>query len=221
MDELRLRQATIDDLSFLVTASRAAERLPNGDGDGIYERVYGLTNEEVDRFFSETLAQDTKDNQLTFKTFNVIVLGAQPVACCSAWVEAQSGQPSGLKVAMAVSRFLGAGRWRDRSASSTTLAKCAPRRTSGALQLETFYVVPDCRGKGLAGRLIEGVVERFSCAGRAPSLAEISLLRENKAAAAAYTKAGFEPGLSPATTDEQFFALTGSRGFLQMRRVLP
>jgi GNAT superfamily N-acetyltransferase len=220
MDELRFREATIDDVGFLVTASKAAERLPTG-GDGMYQRVYGLTNEEVDRFFTETLAQDTKDNQLTFRTFNVLVRGAQRVGCCSAWVEAQSGQPNGLKVAMAVSRFLGAERWRGRSTSSAVLAKCAPKRTPGALQLETFYVVPEDRGKGLTARLIQGVVKRFSDAERPPPLAEISLLRENQAAAAAYAKSGFEPGWSTADTDEQFLALTGSRGFLQMRRVLP
>lgn len=51
-------------------------------------------------------------------------------------------------------------------------------------------------------------------------MAEISLLKENHVAAAAYAKSGFEVTWSTPDIDEQFFALTGSRGFLQMRRVL-
>src|SRR5436190_7874094 len=125
-DDLLFREAAIDDVPFLVIASRNAEQLPNGDGDGMYERIYGLTHEECDRFYAETLAQETKDNQLTYRTFNVLTRGDRTIGCCSAWVEAQSGQPSGLKLAMAVSRFLGAKRWRERTPSSATLAKCAP-----------------------------------------------------------------------------------------------
>ena len=79
-DDLLFRGATIDDVAFLVTASRSAERLPIGDGSGMYERVYGLTREECDRFYMETLAQETKDNQLTYRTFNVLTRGVRSIS---------------------------------------------------------------------------------------------------------------------------------------------
>lgn len=220
MDEFQFRDATVDDVDFLATATNAAERLPNADGAGMYERVYGLTSEECDRFLRETLAQETRDNQLTFRTFGVLMRGSRPVACCSAWVEAQGGQPSGLKLAIAVSRFIGSKRWRERNSASAVLARCSPKRTPGALQLETFYVEPGSRGMGGTGRLINDVLRKFMGTEEPPSVAEISLLIENQAAAAAYAKSGFDVAWSAPDTDEQFLALTGSRGFVQMRRVL-
>lgn len=218
MGTIVFREATARDADFLVKAVRRAEQVPLGENRCMYECIVGLTGEEVDRFLSEMLSQDGSDHQLTFRTFCVLANEDVPVACCAAWIEAGKGVPSGLTVAMALSRFIGTKRWRERAPTIGALAACAPRRTPLALQLESFYVEPAFRGHGATTQLIEGVAQTLAHAGRLPESAEISLLQENRGAASAYLKSGFEVAWTTPHIDERLRALTGSNGFLQMRR---
>ena len=221
MDAPRFREATALDAGFLAKAVRQAEQVPLGEGRCMYERLVDLTGDEIDRFLVDMLSNDGSDHQLTFRTFSVLEQSGVAVACCAAWIEAARGRPSGLSIAMALSRFIGIKRWREHASAIGVVAECAPRRTPMALQLESFYVEPAHRGRGATSRLIEGVLTTFADAGRLPAFAEISLLQENRDAERAYSKAGFEVVWRTPLVDERLRALTGSDGFVQMRRALP
>jgi GNAT superfamily N-acetyltransferase len=221
MDDLHFRPATRLDVGFLVKAVRAAERVPVGEDDAcIYETVFGFTHDEVDRFLTESLSEEGDGSPLTFRTFFVLEAGGRPVACCSAWVEAAGGAPSGRITAMMISRFLGSARWRECMPAVRALADSVPPRTPGAAQLESFYTDPEYRRRGATHHLIEGALRALATGSAAPGIAEINLLRENEAAARAYAKSGFEVVSSTAPTNALLERLTGSRGFIQMRRSL-
>ena len=208
------------DLDFLVSAVLAAEQVPSLEEVCTYERVFGLTRDECKQFLRETLSLETAGHQLARQSFHVIAYKGKPVACCSAWIEAADGQPSGLKVAMILSRFLGTSRWRAHASSVSVVASCSPKRTAGALQLETFFVEPQHRRNGMTGQLIEYAIVEHSNASSAPEHAEITLFRENEQAARAYVRAGFELVWETTIDTASLESLTASKGFLQLRRSL-
>lgn len=220
MELARFRPATVEDVDFIAEGVRIAERVPASEDLSVYEAVFGFTRAELDRFLSSTLTQDGGDYPLTFGTFFVLEREGSPVACCAGWIEAAHGVPSGHIAAMAISRFLGGKRWRERAPFIRALAESAPPRTPMALQLESFYTAPDFRGRGSTRRLIEGAIADLAPNAASPAIAEISLLAENRQAAGAYSKAGFESAWSTPSVNEVFRGLTGSRGFIQMRRNL-
>lgn len=220
MNTARFRAATAEDADFLAEGVRIAERIPATDDLTVYEAVFGFTREELDRFLASTLGEEGGDYPLTFGTFFVLEREGIPVACCAGWVEAVHGLPSGHLTAMQISRFLGTKRWRERAQFIRALAASAPARSPMALQLESFYTAPQFRGRGSTRRLIEGVLGVLAAGEGSPRTAEISLLVENRPAAGAYAKAGFEPVWTTPLVDGLFREVTGSRGFLQLRRLL-
>lgn len=215
---LTFRAATPDDVGFLVDAVRISERVPIGRETSLYESIFGLSREEVDAFLAESLLQDVGGCQLSYRTFHVLADGERPVACCSAWVEAARGAPSGRLVAMTISRFIGVARWKARMMAIRALSASVPSRTPMTLQLESFYTRPEFRGQGATSHLIDGAIAALASRDVRPRTAEISLLAENVGAARAYMKSGFEHVWSTSPGNPRFRELTGSAGFIQMRR---
>jgi GNAT superfamily N-acetyltransferase len=220
MHELVFRPALVSDVAFLTRAICAAERLPLAEPCTMYERMFGMTPVELDAFLTEALVSDGVGHQLTVRSFNVLEASGKPIACCAAWIESASGQPSGLKTSVLVSRFLGATRWRACASAIRAVGRNAPRRTALSLQLETFFVEPAHRGRGLTRQLIEESVVSV-LRESSPGAAEIVLLRENVHARAVYEHCGFSLAWQTDVRDAEFEALTGSTGYLLLRRALP
>lgn len=202
-------------LPFVINSVLAAEAVPLGMS--MYEAVFGISAEELRDFLAETLAYDARERPLSLGSFRMFAAGDEPVACCASWVEPRDGTASGAWVAMALSRFLGIDRFRSRGREIRLLSEVAPKRSPGALQLESFFVLPEYRGQRLSQRLIT------ECLKNAPlgtEKAEISLLAENSAALAAYASAGFIENWRSEAKAEAFEELTGSRGFVQLSRTI-
>ena len=139
------------------------------------------------------------------------------MATCAAWVEAQDGVASGFKVASAICFELGMEKWAAAKEKIKLVSASSPTRTPGFLQMETFYVVPSARGRGVTTVLIREVLAQFSKKGISFPGAEISLLDGNSAALKAYQKAGFSQAWKTPAPSEALSELMGSRGFVQLR----
>ena len=198
-------------LGFIIDAILAAERVPIGRT--MYESVFGISVDELRLFLSETLMQDSIGRPLSLGAFRVLTEGGEPIACCAAWVEPRDGMASGTWTAMALSRHIGMSRFRSRSGAVRTLAEVSPRRSPGILQLESFFVRPEYRGRGLTRRLID---ESLRADDTGNVRAEIGLLEENSSAMGAYSAAGFVECWRTRSSTDAFYSLTGSRGFVQL-----
>ena len=220
MMEYSNRPASKADTAFLVAAVLEAERAPGFPVECVYERLFETTRAQTTDLLTYALESDARAHQLDINSFHIIEFNEAPVACCSAWVEAHDGQPSGLKLAMLFSRWLGLRKWRERAAYISCFAACSPRRTEEALQLETFYVDPNHRRKVLTKRLIDSAVARHARDSSNIVRCEISLFMENTVALAAYERAGFK--LTWRTTGDAscLIQIAGSKGFLQVSREL-
>lgn len=206
--------ASVHHRDFLVEAIMSAEQVPSGLS--MYEVIFGMTCDEVREFLREALSADMSGRPLSLSSFRLVTDGDRPVGCCASWVESIESMASGAWIAMLLSRHLGVSRFRSCGTAIRSLADAAPKRSPGALQLESFFVLPEYRGRGVARRLITGCL---SLAPVAVAKAEISLLIENTPALAAYSGAGFvECWRSPIASGE-FFSRTRSSGFLQLQKL--
>lgn len=220
MSGFDVRTAQLDDIPFLVEAIRESERLSGDSNECMYRRIYGLTETEVTKLIVETLSSETEGHQLSLGSFLVVSHDYAPVGCCAHWIEQAGVRASGTRLAMIISRSIGLSRWRARAAAVRTLSASAPPRSVGALQLESFFVTPEFRGRGIVRKLVEAAITSVERLESPPSFAEISLLVENEPATRAYYKIGFEPVIGASMASEQFAELTGSGGFIQLRRSL-
>ncbi|TXT39547.1 MAG: hypothetical protein FD135_2091 [Comamonadaceae bacterium] len=218
MDDLFFRKATLADLPFLITAVKAAEKL--GTAGCTYEMLFLLSAAEVDALLNQALSIEGDDYQLALSTFFVYTRGGVPVACCSSWIEAAEGIPSGFKMAAVLSDLLGFEKWIDAKAAIKAFADATPKRTAGALQMETFYVEPSCRGQGLTARIIDSVIRRFDSVVVPAKIAEITMLEGNAEALRAYQKAGFHIHCKGEPGNALFRTLTGCTGFIQLHKMI-
>jgi len=218
MDDLVFRNATPADLPFLITAVKAAERL--GTASCTYEKIFLLSAAEVDALLEQALSIESGGYQLALSTFFVYARGGVPVACCSSWIEAADGVSSGFKLAAVLTDLLGFEKWLDAKDAIKAFAAATPQRTAGALQMETFYVEPSCRGRGLTERIINSVIGRFDRVVTSAKIAEITMLEENANALRAYQKAGFHIHRKGIPGDALFQTLTGSAGFIQLQKTI-
>jgi ribosomal protein S18 acetylase RimI-like enzyme len=220
-ESVALRPAVLSDAPFLTKAILAAEELPLPDANiTMYERIFMMERDEVAQMIRDAVLQDGRGHQLTWRTFNVLEVEDRAVATCAAWIESAFGPPSGVSVAMIVSRFLGQRRWRTCTSLVKQLSAAVPRRTPGSIQLESFFVAHDVRGSGFVSRLIDGALERLAESSARVSQAEIILLRENARAKRAYERAGFFVADESPDASPEFQTLTGSKGFVLLRRSL-
>ena len=218
MNDLVFRKATPADLPFLIAAVKAAEKL--GTASCIYEKLFLLSAAEVDALLNQALSIEGCGYQLALSTFSVYTRGGVPVACCSSWIEAADGIPSGFKIAAVLSDLLGFEKWIDAGAAIKTFADAIPLRTTGALQMETFYVEPSCRGQGLTVRIIDSVIRRFDSVVTSAKIAEITMFEGNAEALRAYQKAGFHIHRKGEPGNALFRTLTGSAGFIQLHKTI-
>ena len=216
MDDLVFRKASPADIPFIIAAVKAAEKL--GAESCTYEKLFLLSAREVDALLKQALAIDSGGYQLALSTFFVNSRAGVPVACCSSWVEAEDGMPSGFKLASVLCDLLGFEKWLGAKNAIKAFADATPQRTAGALQMETFYVEPSCRGHGLTTRIIESVISHFGNVVAPGTLAEITMLDGNSGALRAYQKAGFQIHRKGVSGNALFRTLTGSDGFIQLSK---
>ena len=210
-----VRLAGAGDIPFLVRGILAAEQVPRFAPVTTYERHFRLTRDEVEQFVAGALAEALSGHQLALSAFRIAECDGEPAGCCAGWIESTS-RASGLSVAMLLSRFLGATRWREAQPAVRMLRAVTPVRCGGALQLESFFVHDRFRGLGVASRLIEHHVAAHLPSLAAPATAEIILYSENAPAARAYARSGFTRGARSDQLAADVQEALGSEGLLKL-----
>jgi GNAT superfamily N-acetyltransferase len=213
-----LRKARESDIPFLILAIRSAESSGARSRKTTYEMLYSLNEEELPGILRNALMSRCPGHQLDLDSFYILEEKGNAVATCAAWMEAQDGVSSGFKLASIFSNQLGMKRWRAAKEKIQALAEAMPEKTPGTLQLETFFVVPEYRGRGLTSVLIESILAEFKKQGVSGVTAEIMFLHSNNSALQAYKKAGFQVCGMSTSANRLFLEVTGSSSFVQVFR---
>lgn len=182
--EIHIATATAADIDFVISGIIAAEK--SGSELLPYTGLFGLDESATARLISDIMEEEIEGQEWYLPHFSILYVNNSPAACLSAWTEGETGLSSGQLKAQAMAWFLGE-KWMAAGAQLELLKQLQLPRLQGALQLECIYTHPAFRGQGLAGRLIEFVLDRQP----EGQVAEIQLLSSNEKALHSYTKCGF------------------------------
>jgi hypothetical protein len=209
------RRATRADLEFITTTIIEADK--SGTPATLYERVFDLAPADLTRLLRQVLQEDIAGSELYCESFWLAIEAGQPVAGLATWVEGADGLPSNLIRANLLSSALGMSRWKLAEPRLRALSSIEIRRTPGALQLESVYVVPSRRGKGLVGELIAHALAHVE-----PGilLAQVLVAVGNLRSERAFSKAGFEVSARTIASEAALKELFPGEGRLLLERAV-
>jgi GNAT superfamily N-acetyltransferase len=186
---MRFREASPEDRPFIIESVLAAER--SGTARSLYEALFGIDESQTREMLNAMLDEDLPGSELSLGSFTVACEGDECVAACAAWVEGNGMQSSRMLKSLLLSRAVGAEAWSRAAPRLAALEAVEIGREPGALQLESIYVAPDHRGRGLIASLLSHVVESQQVANPGLKRAQILSILENQSSAKAFERAGF------------------------------
>jgi ribosomal protein S18 acetylase RimI-like enzyme len=182
-----------------------------------YCRIFDLDECDFHDRLASMLREDLEGQELCISGFLVAVMDDEPVGAVAAWIEGASGAPSSILKANLLLQAIDRDRMRAAQRHFRKLADLTIPRDEGALQIESVYVRPRGRGRGIAGRLIQCHLAELGPAAVAGK-AQVILTATNQTARSAYVRSGFRPSAERWSSDESLLSLVPSLGKLLMER---
>jgi ribosomal protein S18 acetylase RimI-like enzyme len=214
---MHIRRAVAEDATFLVEAICEAEKA--GTDRLSYCRIFDLSEEDFRHRLEGMLLEDLTGQELCISDFLIAEIDGEIVGACCAWVEEASGSPSTILKANLLLFGIEAEKIRAAKERFGWLAQLSIEREPGAIQIESVYVRPRGRGRGIAVRLIERHLRELQPSAPAGK-AQVILTTTNDTARHTYTKAGFRLAVERHSTDVRLLDLVPSLGKLLMERPL-
>lgn len=190
MSVLHIRPATEADVPFLVWVVKTAEA--SGTDVISYQRLFDLTDTELDDLLTNALAEEVDGCDLSYQNYVVAEWMGERVGACAAWIEADDYAPSHLIKGQMLAWVLGNDRLQAAREKIDLINEVNVLRDPGTLQLESFAVVPEHRGKGITRAMIQHHIDQYK--NKRPELqyAQIAMMSSNLQGLRAYEKAGFQ-----------------------------
>lgn len=189
IEKINIRQATANDIPFLVECIVAAEK--SGTDKLSYCTIFDLTELELRVTLSEMLAEDIIGQELCVSGFLVAQVGSELAGAVCAWVEGAERKPSGILKSNLLLHFFGQQKIRLAAENLKLIEELALPRTRGALQLESVFISTKYRGRNVCGSLMSAHFDAARQKYPEIQKAQIMLTRTNDRAYSAYKKSGF------------------------------
>lgn len=190
MDDFIIRQATSDDIPFLVDTIIEAEK--SGTSILTYTTLFGLTETKARKYIAKMLEEEIDGCELSVSGFILAEKNFEIVGAVGAWVEGSEGVPSNILKGNLLSYVLPASCLEKAVSLNKVVRDLHIEYVQDTIQIGLVYIAQEARGKGLVPLLIDHKIsllrERFPDAGEV----YIQVFGNNLQAIRAYEKAGFE-----------------------------
>ena len=208
---MQIRQASQEDASFLAKAILIAGRAHVAKG--IWEVILGGTEEEsLDFLYHISI---TKIPHLFHYSFYLIAEdGDTPIGSLGGYDPGISGYHALQQAIPEVVEKLGlpaqsANGSQERAAR---ILACLPKEIAGAWVVDSVAILPEYRGKGVAAKLLDAILEKGKTQGH--SKAQVNMYIGNEPALHLYRKSGFE--IIEEKRDDYFEKNLGSPGMVRL-----
>jgi hypothetical protein len=159
MTEFDLRNATIDDVPFLVDTIVEAEK--SGTDKFSYSTVFGLSEESARKYISDMLLEEVDGCELSISSFLVAEKNGKIAAALSAWIEGLNGIPSSILKGNLLNYIMPKECFVKATLINPIIREMHIEYTSNSIQLGAGYVSKEFRGNNLIGVLNNEIVERL------------------------------------------------------------
>lgn len=185
-----IRRASIADIDFLVDTIVAAEK--SGTENFGLARLFDLAEVEMREYIRAMLEEEIDGCEFSVSSFLVAEHQGTTVSAFAGWVEGQNEDelPSALLKSNLISYCLPAESVKNSQAKSDIVRPLQIEREEGTYQLEYSYTLPEYRGKGILGAIID--MHEQEALRNGSSKIQIHVFDNNPAALSSYEKKGFK-----------------------------
>jgi ribosomal protein S18 acetylase RimI-like enzyme len=216
MNEVTIRNATIDDISFLVETIIEAEK--SGAGILSYSAIFGLSEVEVKYYIEKMLLEEVDHCELSISSFKVALAGDRLVGAVSAWIEGYNGVPSAILKGNLLN-YVFPIECMDRAKLFQPLLKQLHLDyLMNTIQIGLVYVIEEYRGRGIVKFLLDDHINSLKESHQTTESVCVQVFSNNKSALQTYKKYGFEIIDSKITADKRIFNLLPSNEKFLMRK---
>lgn len=217
MNEFIIRDATFEDIPFLVETIISAEK--SGSDVLSYSAIFGLSDVEVRGYIEKMLKEDVDHCELSISSFKIAISKNKIVGAVSAWIEGYNGVPSVIlkgnllnfvfpKVCIERAKLL-----------SPILKLLHIENKQNTIQLGLVYVIEEYRGKGLVQYLLDCHINSLCDIQKGIESIYVQVFSNNISAIKAYKKYGFEIVESKKTNDDRINNLLPSNEKFLMKKI--
>lgn len=218
MDGFIIRQATINDVPFLVDTIIEAEK--SGTDILSYSTAFGLTEEESRKYISHMLFEEVDGCELSISSFIVAEKNGQTAAAAAGWIEGIEGIPSHVLKGNLLHSILPKeciDRMKDRKFIFQDL--CIEYKPN-TFALGLVYVAPTFRGQNLTNLLIEEKVCQLIQINPRITEMYVQVFGNNLPAIRAYKRANFKVVMISESKNEEILQYLPSNKKLLMKNDL-
>ena len=218
MNNFLVREATINDVDFLVETIIQAER--SGTDKLSYSTLFDLQESEVRDYLAKMLKEDIDGCEFSISSFLVIDFQGKLIAAIGGWLEAfnEDNMPSSLLKSNLISYCFPKQNMIFANSKSELLRNLHINREKGIYQIEFVYVDKDFRGKNYVSILLEEHIKR--CKTLNCKIIEVQLSANNIPALRYYEKAGFSIYQLYCNENEEVLKYLPSNKKILMRKVI-
>lgn len=189
-EDVIIRRATINDIDFLTDTIVAAEK-SDTDNFGL-AKLFELSEEEMRECIKAILGEEIEGCEFSVSSFLVAEKHGKIVSAFAGWIEGQNEDelPSAILKSNLVGYCLPIENVKSSQNKSDIVRPLQIEREEGTYQLEYSYTLPNYRGQGILGAIIEAHEKEAKANG--VSKIQVHVFDNNPAAIKSYEKKGFK-----------------------------
>lgn len=190
MTDFIIRQATLNDISFLVDTIIEAEK--SGTSTLTYTTIFGLSEVETREYIAKMLEEEIEGCELSVSGFILAEKNGSIAGAVGSWFEGSEGLPSNILKGNLLSFILPSTCHERARNLSNVVNDLHIEYINYTIQIGLVFVAPEARGKGLVTLLIDQTIRMLKEKYPGANEAYIQVFGNNLPAIRAYEKAGFE-----------------------------
>lgn len=190
MEGITVYRATINDIDFITDTIVAAEK--SGTENFGLAKLFGVDEETMKGYIHSMLDEEVDGCEMSLSSFLVARHEGKPVAAFAGWVEGcnEDDMPSSLLKSNLIGYVLPQECLMRSREQTDVVRPLQIEREAGTYQLEYSYTLPEYRGKGILGAIID--VHEQEAVSKGVSKMQVHVFDNNPAAIKSYEKKGFK-----------------------------
>lgn len=218
IDGFIIRQATINDVPFLVDTIIEAEK--SGTNILSWSTIFGLSEEETRKYISDMLLEEVDGCELSISSFLVAEKNGQIVAALSAWAEGINNMPSSELKGNLLNYILPKDCIKRAMRINSIIHEIQIDYISDSIQKGAGYVIKEFRHRNLFGILTNEIIENLLKTYPDISQAYTQIYSCNLPAIKANEKANFKVVMIKESSNEEILHYLPSNKKLLMKKEL-
>lgn len=212
------RRATEKDIDILVTTIIEADK--SGSGLFSFYTCFGISEDRFREILKEILLEDIGGQEWNISDFMLVTVNGIAAGAFCSWVEGSGNQTSSMIRGTLMQHFFSQEELQQAKKYKHLLDELSIEKVPGHLILESGYVAPEFRSRGLLGKLIVEILRIRKAEHPDLKVCSINVLKSNSQALRVYEKNGFKTEIERTCDNPEILKLIASNTRVQMRRSL-